>query len=326
MFLNFRTTLFSSKEALSFLKKHPILLFFGAFFTLGTNFPITLDIQDPEIFLNGIISNHNVQTIFSFLGSPKNILFFGFLTLLIFWLLKILSLVVLYQIIFDFKKKMPIFFMEKVKKGWKVLSKIAFLHLAVPIFLFSLGIFLLLPTISLIESESVFSAWFVGIFAVGIFFVSAVIIFVIALFSHFFILFGGLSLKEAINAGSALFRKKTKEIFSFLFFLLGIFFIFQGVLYFFPGFILSDGGIFPLYGGLPLYINSLGCFFSFLLSSFYYTFFPAVSLLFFLHIAKQPKKKSPAQEAVIEEILQSAFLKKKTETLQEKIFDDKNFS
>lgn len=309
-----KTVLFITRRSFSFLLKNPRYFLLGMIFTVGNWFPIpiqweTLNQADPSITENPL-----VKEFFSHFASPSNALLFISFIILLFWILKMTLLSLLYLDIY-FKKK------DKEKKPLlKMMStilislpSIILLHLLLILSLFVLFLFLGLPVASLLSAGSFYASGFLGTLAVIVFLSTSVIAFALFLFSHFFILFSRLSLKNALGISARLYQKKKKVSILFLLFFLILFLLLQALIALLPGFYLSENSLVPFYAQLPIIVNLMGFVISFLLLSLYLSLFPIASVFFFLHIAKQPPQKKEVLKAT--ESALTPLLKKESETL-----------
>lgn len=303
----------SIRQSFLHLSKKPYYLFFGVFFVFGIWTPITLLNEiPPQIEVREIILPEAFSSIFKTEYAVPALIFF-FLAL---WLMKIFLLSCLYlHVFFSQKKHINVSILKIVRKSiWKF-PTIFSLH---PLLFFAftfLFIFIALPVISLIDMGSISAAWFLGTLAFFIFSLFSITIFSLFLFSHFYILFSGLPLKLALDASAFLFQKNRKESAFFLSTFLIIFLVINIFILFLPGFYLSKEGLFVLQPNLSTFLNTVSFFISYFLLSFYFTIFFIASVFFFLHIAKQPKKKILFSFKKNEAL--PPLFKEKSETLQE---------
>lgn len=280
-----------------FLLKKPHYFLFGAVLVLLdkiTSLPLERIITGTA---DTFSENSLLVKLFSSFSSPANGLMFLVAFFALLWASKIgiLSLLSLTVYARQRKKEKPSL-LANIQTLLLTLPKMIGLNILYIASITLLALFLTVPVTALI-GISLPSAWFLGILAFVIFFISSLIAYSLFLFSHFFILFSRLHLKTALDASARLYQRKKQESLSFLLFFLILFLLIVLVSLFLPSFSFTETGIISPYPEIPSTLNLLGALFSFLLFSLYFTFFPVTSVFFFLAIAKQPPVKELAEES-----------------------------
>lgn len=302
------------RKSLSFLSKRPYYLFFGVLFTSGVWLPIRVQFSNSEKDITLFKSSFEQN----FSSYSELYLVFILSLILIPWFLKLLTLSFVYLNIFSTRtKERNLSILQNLQVAFVSLPSLVSLRLLILLLILFLFLFLNIPISILIKMNSLYGSLFLGIIASILFSFYSFVLFSVFLFSQFFILFGKLSLREALKAGSHLYEKKKRESLFFVFSFFIFFLFVQIIIYFLPGFYFSEEtfSILPLYPKFPPYFNILGFVVSYLLLSFYFTFFAITSTFFFLRIAKKPKEK----ELLVQEtsVLSSPLLKKESETFPE---------
>ncbi len=294
-----KTILSITQKSLFFLLKNPRYLFLGMVFTIGNWFPIPIQWENQDPMNPSIAEIPFIKGLFSHFTSLSDTLLFIFLTVFFFWIGKIILLSLLYLSVYSKQKKggeMPI--LKIVGVALVTLPAIIVLHILLSLSLLVLFFFLGLPVASLLSAGSLYTGGFLGALAIVIFISVSITAFGIFLFSHFFILFSRLSLKNSLDTSARLYQRKGKVSVFFLLFFLIIFLLLQTLIALLPGFYFSEDSLVPLYAQLPVLVNIIGFIISFFLLALYFTLLPTASVLFFLHIAKQPPQKKSAANVV----------------------------